>query len=155
MKEIRSSGTREFIDVVIWALVFLLIRPCIVNAFPAYKVAGEILILIMFCVLAYFATTRYAAVFTYENTGYSLRINRKIGKRNKEIEIPFRDILSISSKKPTVRQGEVYHMRVSVFSNKKSKFVTFRLNNNINILEFEPSDVFIKKLKQSIKRNGD
>jgi hypothetical protein len=152
MKEIRTSGTKEFIYSMIWAVVLLLIGRGIINTLPYYKIFGTIFTIIMFCVLGFFVLTRYCSCFTYENTGYSLRVNRAIGKRNKEIEFNFSDIISISNSKPANTPKPIFNMRTEVFSHKRSRYIIFGYKGNEHTLVFEPSDNFMKELKKSIKQ---
>ena len=87
MQECRTGGMREFIFSVIWSVLILFFGRYIIFMLPAYKIAGAIFTVILFCILGFFVLTRYAAVFTYTLKGYNLRINRRIGGRNKELEI--------------------------------------------------------------------
>lgn len=151
MKEIHTSGTKEFVYALVWSLGLLYIGRALINALPAFKMIGSIVTILMFCVLGFFVLTRYCSRFTYENTGYSLRINRMIGKRNKEIEFNFSDIIAISSARPKDMPKPVYNMRTSVFSDKKSKFIIYGYTGARRTLVFEPSDKFMQELKKSIK----
>lgn len=80
MKEQRTAGTKEFVFSMLWAVVLLFIGRGIVNSLPSYKFIGTVITIIFFCILGFFVLTRYSSMFTYEDTGYSLRINRGIGK---------------------------------------------------------------------------
>lgn len=151
MKEVHISGNKEFIYTIIWSLALLCLGRVLINSLPTFKLFGTIAVILMFCVLGFFVLTRYSARYAYENTGYSLRINRTIGKRNKEIEMNFSDIISISSVKPANMPKPIYTMRTSVFSDKKSKFIIFGYTGSTNTLVFEPSDKFMKELKKSMK----
>ncbi len=151
MKEVHKSGNREFFYTMLWALGLLFAGRMLVDSMPSFKIFGSIATLIAFCILGFFVLTRYSARFTYENTGHSLRINQMIGKRNKEIEFNFSDILSITSYKPADMPKPVYNMRVSVFSDKKSKYIIWGYTGSKQTLVFEPSDKFMSELKKSIK----
>ena len=153
MKEIHTSGNKEFVYVMLWALALLAIGRGIINALPAYKIIGTIITILMYCVLGFYTLTRFCARFTYENTGYSLRINRMIGKRNKEIEFNFSDIISISSKRPADMPKPVYMMRTSIFSDRKSEFIIYGYTGARKTLVFEPTDKFMQELKRSIKKS--
>ena len=153
MKEVRAAGTKEFIYSILWAVFLLFIGRGIINSLPNYKVVGTIAVLISFCVLGFFVLTRYSAQFTYEDTGYSLRINRSIGKRNKEVEFRYEDILYMDSDKPSEMPKPRWNMRTSVFSHKKCIYIVFGYSKNKQTLIFEPTEKFIINLKQSIKKN--
>lgn len=150
MSEVRTGGRKEFVYSVLWAVFLLFAGKYIIFILPEYKVLGGIATLLMFCVLGFFVMTRYAAVFTYSLKGYSLRINRKIGKRNKEIEIKASEINSVSRKKPDnmPRHSDVYKMRASVFSGKRLCYVSYTKNDTDGVLVFEPSEEMMKALKR-------
>lgn len=154
MKEVRTGGGREFIYSVLWAIVILFTGRALILFMPSYKLFGGIITLILFSVLGFFVLTRYAAVFTYTLKGYRLRINRQIGKRNKELEIKLTDIQSISDEKPGTmpRKNMIYNMRASVFSKQKLCYIKWRCGEGDMVLVFEPSAAMkneIQKLMRS------
>jgi len=153
MKEVHAAGTREFIYSMIWAVVILFFGRGLINSLPQYKIIGTIVTLVLFCVLAFFVLTRYSARFTYEDTGESLRVNRMIGKRNKEIEFLYRDIISISRTRPASLPKPVYNMRPSVFRGKRCVYVVFGYKGNEQSLIFEPSEEFLSALRASVKKS--
>ncbi len=153
MKEQRTAGTKEFVFSMLWAVVLLFIGRGIVNSLPSYKFIGTVITIIFFCILGFFVLTRYSSMFTYEDTGYSLRINRGIGKRNKEIEFRYEDIIYMNKKKPTELPKPRYNMRASVFSKKNCTYIIFGYKGNEQSLIFEPSDKFISNVKKSIKNH--
>lgn len=153
MKEVRTAGTKEFIYSMLWAIFLLFIGRGIINTLPNYKVAGAIITLISFCVLGFFVMTRYSAQFTYENTGYSLRINRSIGKRNKEVEFRYEDIIYMGPDRPAQMPKPRWNMRASVFSHKKCSYIVFGYSTNKQTLIFEPTQKFLTSLKKSIKKS--
>lgn len=155
MSEVRTGGKKEFIYSVLWAVLILFAGKYIIFILPEYKVLGSIATVLMFCILGFFVMTRYAAVFTYSLKGYNLRINRKIGKRNKEIEIKASEIKSISRKRPDnmPRRRDVYKMCASVFSKKKLCYVSYTKNDTDGVLVFEPTEEMIKTLKRLVQ-NG-
>lgn len=157
MKETATGGTKEFIYSVIWAIVLLFAGKFIINFMPSYKVAGSIITILMFCVLGFFVMTRYAAVYTYELSGYTLRVNRKIGHRNKEAETKMSDIKYIGREKPQNMPKYVYTMRSSVFPNKRVCYIIYDKNRVEHGLVFEPSDKLMiqiqKLMKEKDKKN--
>lgn len=153
MKEKRTAGTKEFIFSMLWAIFLLFVGRGIVNSLPSYKFIGSVITIIFFCVLGFFVLTRYSSTFTYEDTGYSLRINRGIGKRNKEIEFRFEDIIYMGRECPKELPKPRYHMRTSVFSRKKCSYIVFGYKGSEQSLVFEPSDKFMDNLKKSIKKH--
>ena len=153
MKEVRTAGTKEFIYSMLWAVLLLFIGRGVINTLPQYKVAGTIATLISFCFLGFFVMTRYSALFTYEDTGYSLRINRRIGKRNKEIEFRYEDIIYMESTPPSELPKPRYNMCASVFSHRKCSYIIFGYKGNKQTLIYEPSHKFMDSLRQSIKKS--
>ena len=148
MSEERTGGRKEFLFSVMWSVLLLFVGKCIIYIIPSYKVVGGILTVLMFCVLGFFVMTRYAAIFTYTLKGYNLRINRMIGKRNKEIEIKISDIESISRKRPEnmPKAQNVYKMCASVFSKRRLYYVSYVRNNTKEVLIFEPSEEMVKRI---------
>lgn len=151
MKEVRAAGGKEFVFSMLWAMFLLFVSRGIVNSLPDYKMIGAIAGILMYCVLGYFVLTRYSSRFTYENTGTSLRINRMIGKRNKEIEFKLSDIENISRVKPQKLPKQVFYMRVSVFSDKRSYYITFTRDGEEYMAVVEATEEFMKKLEKAAK----
>lgn len=151
MKEVRAAGGKEFVFSMLWAMFLLFVSRGIVNSLPDYKMIGAIAGILMYCVLGYFVLTRYSSRFTYENTGTSLRINRMIGKRNKEIEFKLSDIENISRVKPKKLPKQVFYMRVSVFSDKRSYYITFTRDVEKYMAVVEATEEFMKKLEKAVK----
>jgi hypothetical protein len=151
MKEVRAAGGKEFVFSMLWAMFLLFVSRGIVNSLPDYKMIGAIAGILMYCVLGYFVLTRYSSRFTYENTGTSLRINRMIGKRNKEIEFKLSDIKNISRVKPKKLPKQVFYMRVSVFSDKRSYYITFTRDGEEYMAVVEATEEFMKKLEKAAK----
>lgn len=156
MNEVRTGGRKEFVFSVLWAAILLFIGKYIIYILPSYKVIGGILTVLMFCVLGFFVMTRYAAVFTYSLKGYNLRVNRMIGKRNKEIEIKISDIKSISHKKPVSmpRRQNIYIMRASVFSKKRLYYAEYIKDSTAGVLVFEPSQEMVGQIKTLKQTEG-
>lgn len=151
MKEVRAAGGKEFVFSMLWAMFLLFVSRGIVNSLPDYKMIGAIAGILMYCVLGYFVLTRYSSRFTYENTGTSLRINRMIGKRDKEIEFKLSDIENISRVKPKKLPKQVFYMRVSVFSDKRSYYITFTRDGEEYMAVVEATEEFMKKLEKAAK----
>ena len=150
MKEVRTGGSKEFLFSVIWMMLLLFAGRCLIAIMPSYKLFGTIISIIMFAVLGFFVLTRYVAVFTYTLHGYSLRINRTIGNRNKEIEIRISSVKNISRSKPSdmPKRQYIYNMRPSVFVSKKLWYVEYERNTFREVLVFEPTREFADKIKE-------
>lgn len=151
MKEENSAGGKEFVFSLLWALLLLFLGRGLINSLPSYKIIGTLITLLAFCALGFFVLTRYSSRFTYENTGYSLRLNRTIGKRNREVEIGFNEITEISASRPKRLPKTMFYMKTKVFSDKGSYYVLYSHNGADGGAAFEPSEEFMKKLEKSMK----
>lgn len=151
MEETRTAGGKEFVFSVIWAIILLVIGKYIIFILPQYKVIGAIITILMFCVLAFFVLTRYSAVYTYLVKDDIVRINRKIGHRNKEIEFYMSDVKSVTKQKPSNAPKQTWTMRTTVFSKKDLYYVVYEKNRVPNMLVFEPSKKMADKIKSRAK----
>lgn len=118
---------------------------------PSYKIIGTIITILLFCILGFFVLTRYAAIFTYSIKDDSVRVNRAIGHRNKEVEFYISDVKSVTRQKPKKTPKTIYNMRASVFSPKKVWYVVYEKNRIENMLVFEPSQKWLKRLRAERK----
>ena len=92
MKEELTAGGKEFIFVLLWAAMFYILCGCIMSLFGEYAFIGGIISVIVFAVFGYFVLIHYTARFTYQLRDGRLRINRMIGKRNREVDFACGDI---------------------------------------------------------------
>ncbi len=146
MEEIRTGGKREFFFSCAWTIILLLAGDVIISALPRYKIIGTLITLLFFCVLAFFALTRYSAVYTYSLKGGRLRITRTIGHRRKEVETRVSDISYIGREKPGFKTKNVYRMRCTVFSNRRVWYIVYKKGKNDNLLVCEPSPEMARAL---------
>lgn len=154
MEEKRTGGGKEFVFSVIWTILLLFIGKIVTASLPTMKVLGVILTILMFCVLGFFALTRYAAIYTYSLKNDRLRINRKIGHRNKEIEISASQVRAISKNKPPHNVKRIRNMRTAVFSKRDAWYLVYEKDNELNMLVFEPSKKMADKIKSRAKGKG-
>ena len=115
----------------------------------SYAIIVDILSLILICVLGYQILIHYCAVFTYTYNEKRLRLNRTIGKKNKEIEISVSNIKSISDKKPDTK--EIFNFNTSIFKNKKSRYLVYKENKKIKAALIEADEEMINYLNSLIK----
>lgn len=155
MEETRTGGTKEFIFSVIWALFLLMLGRLIIFTLPNYKIIGVIITIMMFCLLAYFVLTRYSAVYTYTLKNDILRVNRRIGHRNKEVQIYMTEILSVSRAWPRNVKARASVMKTSAFSKKRTWYVVYERGGEKGVLEFEPSARMAEKIISRAKRAGE
>lgn len=152
MEETRTGGGREFVFSVIWAAALLFIGQMITNALPDYKVIGTIITILIFCVLGFFVLTRYAAVYTYTFKDDRLRVNRRIGHRNKEIDFAVSQVRSVTRHRPGNAPKGARIMRASVFSEKRSWYIVYEENGVNRMLVCEISKNMAEKLISRTKQ---
>lgn len=150
MSEEKTAGGKQFVFVLIWSAALYLICGMMMSLFGSYAFIGGIISVIVFCIFGFFVLTHYTARFTYSLKNGSLRINRMIGKRNKEVEFPVSDIVrSVYGVKPGDFTKQPVNMRISVFSSKNSLYIEYKdKNNGISGVIIEPS----QKLRKRIDR---
>lgn len=151
MEETRTGGGREFVFSVIWAVILLFVGKIIIEALPAYKIIGTIITILMFCVLGFFVLTRYAAIYTYTLKNDRLRVNRKIGHRNKEVDFAVSAVKSVTGKKPLNSPKYVYTMKTTVFSHKNTWYVVYEEKRVRKMLVCDMSADMADKLKSRSK----
>ncbi len=151
MEEKNTAGTKEFLFSAAWAVILLIIGKFIISLLPGYKIIGTVITILMFCVLAFFALTRYSAVYTYTLTDERLRVNRSIGHRNKEVSICITDIIRIARSKPDNAPKDTQIMTKTVFSKKNAYYVIYAKNGSAHMLVFEPSKAMAEAVKGLMK----
>lgn len=153
MSEERASGGKEFATALFFAALLYLICGMGMSLFGDYAFIGGILSLIVFCIFGFIVLTRYSARFTYTLKNGRLRINRMIGKRNKEVDIKISDIIQTSyGVKPEGFPKKPYMMRVSIASSKKSMFIEYNSDGERKGIVIEPSDKLLKRIDRERKK---
>ena len=150
MEEKRTGGKKEFLYSVLWAVAILFVGRFIIFALPRYKVIGTIITLLMFCVLGFFALTRYSAVYTYSLKNTRFRANRRIGHRNKEFEVALSSVKSVTRKRPK-NSPRAQNMRTTVFSKKDLWYILYRKNKEDMLLVCTISNKMAEKIKSGVK----
>lgn len=150
MSEEKTAGGKQFVFVLLWSAMLYLVCGMIMSLFGSYAFIGGILALIVFCIFGFFVLTHYTARFTYTLKNGSLRINRMIGKRNKEVEFPISSIVRcVYGVKPNDFVKQSVSMRISVFSGKDSLYIEYtNKKNELSGVVIEPS----QKLRKRIDR---
>ena len=155
MEETRTGGGREFVFSMIWTIILLIIGKCIISALPDYKIIGTIITILMFCVLGFFVLTRYSAIYTYSIKNDRMRVNRKIGHRNKEVDFAMSSVKSVSKQRPDKMPKSVQNMKTKVFSQKDIWYVVYEKNGKENMLVCEISKKMADKIRSRAKSNKD
>lgn len=158
MKEEITAGGKEFVFAMIWAAFMYFFCWIIMSLFSSYAFAGGIIAVVIFAVYGFFILTHYTARFTYSLKGSVLRINRMIGKRNKEIEINCADIEgAYYGYKPMSFPKRCVSMRMSIINKKRSLYMEYRdKNGELCGIVIEPSEKLRKKIiKQKDKGRKD
>lgn len=154
MREEHSSGIKQFVFVLIWAAFLYIVCGTVMSLFGDYAFVGGIISLFVFCVYGYIVLVHYTARFTYGLKDGILRINRRIGKRNKEIEICCGSITRTAfGEKPSGFAKPMFGMRVSAMSAKRSMYIEFTANDGSkNSVVIEPSDKLRKRIERERKK---
>ena len=157
MKEEYSAGGKQFLFVLLWS-AFLYVACGVIMAafstFVGYAFAGGVVSVLIFCVFGFFVLTHYTARFTYSLKGGRLRINRMIGKRNKETEFACSDITRTAfGAKPSDFAKPIQSMRISVMSAKKSMYIEYRTSaGTLASIVIEPSEKFRRRIEKERKK---
>ncbi|MCH5212001.1 MAG: hypothetical protein J1G06_03220 [Oscillospiraceae bacterium] len=155
MKEEVTAGGKEFGFAMLWAAALYFVCGIIMTLFRSYYFAGGVISILVFCVFGFFVMTRYSARFTYTVKSGRLRVNRMIGKRNKEIELLCKNITNTSyGKRPAAFPKRPYNMRKTVFSTKKLLFIEFtdKEGEKRGVI-IQPSEKFIAKIDCERNKN--
>lgn len=153
MKEELTAGGKEFIFALIGAAALYLacgVIAALCSSFN-YSFIGGIVSVLIFASYGFFVLTRYTARFTYQLSGGTLRINRTIGKRNKEVELQCADIIHMNyGFQPSGFPKRPYNMRKSIISKKKLLFIEYRdKNGETHGVIIEPSEKLRKKIERT------
>ncbi len=130
MKQIKKAGLKQFFTVILLVILILIVFETIRGFISSYGVVADILSLLCIIVLGYNVLIHYSAIFTYTCDEKRIKLNRLIGKRNKEIEFSTSSIISVSSKKPDTKY--IYNFNPKILAGKNSKYITY---NNKRIIE--------------------
>lgn len=148
MKEELTAGGREFMYALLWAAGLYFICGVIMSMFGSYAFVGGIISVIVFCVYGFFILTHYTARFTYAIKNKHIRINRMIGKRNKEVELSCADIEGLYyGYKPANFPKHCQSMRKSIITKKHSLYIAYRnKDSELCGVVIEPSQKLRKKI---------
>lgn len=148
MSEEITAGGKEFVFAMIWAAGLYMVCGIIMSLFGSYAFIGAIISIIIFCIFGFYVLTRYSARFTYTLKGNNLRVNRMIGKRNKEFEMKCSDIEgAYYGYKPMGFPRRAANMRKSIFSKKHSLYIEYRnKEGELCGIVIEPSEKLRKKI---------
>ncbi|MGM9937933.1 MAG: hypothetical protein ACI38A_11365 [Candidatus Ornithomonoglobus sp.] len=158
MKEELTAGGKEFIYVIIWAAVLYFTCGIITSSFDSYgeyPFIGGIISVLIFAVFGFFVLTRYTSRFTYQVADGKLRINRTIGKRNKEIELACTDITNMAyGAKPSDFPKHPYNMRKSIINKRHLLYIEYTdKEGRLSGVVIEPSEKLRKKIEKERKKN--
>lgn len=157
MKEELTAGGKEFIFVLLWAALFYFLCGCIMSLFGEYAFIGGIISVIVFAIFGYFVLIHYTARFTYQLRDGRLRINRMIGKRNREVDFSCSDIKGIYyGFKPGSFPKRYVNMTRSILSKKNVLYIEYiSKTNEICGVAVEPSDKLRKKIEREKNKNNN
>lgn len=145
LKQTKKAGAKEFFLSLLVIAIIATISSYIRFILPSNKVLGDILGIILFCIYGFNVMCRYGAVYTYTIDDDTLKINRTIGKRNKELQIPISCIKKISNTKPKV--NTVYNFSRFIFSRKNTRYIEFEYDRLKQAVLIETDAKMLSKLK--------
>ena len=151
MSEEVTAGGREFVFALLWAAALYFVCYAVMALFNSYAFIGGIISVIIFAVYGFFVLTRYTARFTYTLKDGRLRINRMIGKRNKEIEISCGDITGLYyGYKPMAFPKTTVNMRKSIINKRHSLYIEYRgSDGTVRGAVIERSEKHRKKIERA------
>lgn len=157
MEEKITSGGKQFAFVLVWMAVLYVACGTFMSALGSYSWIGGIVSILVFCVFGFFVLTHYTALFTYSIKNGRVRINRKIGKRNRETEFACRDIVRMSyGVKPEGFVKRPLSMRISIFSDKNSLFIEYKDKSGALCgIVTEPSEKFRRRIDRERKKTDN
>lgn len=157
MKEQQRAGIKGYVSAVLLALAILLGYDFIDTAFRMWgrNFTGREMILTVLAAAVgaaavYLVITRYAAVYTYEMNQKSIVITRKIGHRERTIEIKNTEICGISKEKPEREVKRIYRMQKTILSN-GVYYILYKQGGEYYIVRISSSDKFAKAIEERIK----
>ena len=142
MTEEKKATTRHFF----WALGAAFAIGCVSSVLRyvlPIPLVGDLVSIALFCVLAYVVLVHYTSVFIYEINADTLLLTRRIGAREKRIEIKRGVVAFVGTKKP---QGKTENMCVSLLPRKKVVYITYRQDAQTCTVRIEPSGAFADEL---------
>lgn len=154
MKEELSAGRKQFFYVLLGSLALYIVLGMILNPLSGQSFAfiGGIVEVLAFGVYGYSVLIHYTARFTYTLKDGRLRINRMIGKRNKEIEFACLDITRTKfGAKPEGYAKPMQMMRRSVFDKKQSLYIEYKIEDKLSSVVIEPSDKLMRRIEKERK----
>ena len=158
MKEEITAGGKEFVFAMIWAAILYFVCWIVMSLFYSYAFVGGIIAVIIFAVYGFLVLTHYTARFSYSLNDGILRVNRTIGKRNKEAEINCAAIEgAYYGYKPMSFPKKCMSMRMSILNKKRSLYIEYRDKaGGLCGIVIEPSEKLRKKIiKQKDKGRND
>ena len=156
MTEKNTAGIKEAVYSVLWAVAILIGYDIADTAMRLYGFGSNMVLtiaaIIAGCVLVYFVLTHYAAVFIYDTDKKSIRFTRKIGHRERAVEVKYKNIISFSRKCPENPPKPVHKMRKTVFSNKNTYYLVYKNGSARETVVFEPSRKLAEELSSIVKK---
>ena len=150
MQKVHTAGIKQFGITLFVSMLLYILCGVMMSAFRNYAFIGGVISVFIFCVFGFFILTHYTARFTYTLKNGRLRINRMIGKRNRETEFACSDITRIvNGVKPLDFPKHIHNMRINIISNKDCMYIEYQdKNGGLSAVAIEPSE----KLRKRIER---
>lgn len=145
MVQVKKAGIKQFFTVLFLTVLILFLFEIIRQFMSSYAVIADILSLICILILGYNVLIHYSAIFTYTCDDKRIKINRMIGKKNKEIEFKTSSIISVSSKKPDTKY--IYNFNPKILPGKNSKYITYNKKRIVEAVLIEADEEMNSYLK--------
>lgn len=152
--EEKKASFKHFLLVLSEALIIGLIGSAVRYFLPNLKLAGDLITIVLFCILAYLTLIHYTAVFEYKLDGYTLFVTRRIGARVKPLQIKTGSIVSLG-RQNGIKADKTQNMCVSIFSKKHAVRVLYREGTATQALWIEPGSAFLEELASRIKQTEE
>ena len=156
MQEVHTAGVKQFGFTVLSAAALYILCGIIMSAFGDFAFIGGIISVLIFCVYGYFVLTHYTSRFTYSLKNGSMRINRMIGKRNKEFVFGFFILTHYTARfSYTLKNGRLRINRMIGKRNKETEFSCSDITRIVNGIKPTGFPKHIQSMRISIVSDKD
>lgn len=152
-KQECKSGIREFLTVVVMALVSVILSQFLGALLAALTggrlptvLTGQLILAVMCVYMIFLVYHHYASHFTYTINKKHIVIQKRTGRRETEMTIPLNEIMKVYLRKKPKLKGKKQKFCTRMFPSSKTS--TLICGDEGKIIVFEPDDKFIEKMKE-------